>query len=145
MTNASDPSATWTDWPRCPKCGQRRHAICPICQTAKDDLPLAEYLPPSAPLENSRPCCGGCESAETPEPAGAGEEIPLLLFCATCDEAFPPTFAALCQKCGHDFGNGVQPPEPELATAGGRAALVVCGLIALAAGILGYFWYLFQK
>ena len=148
MTHASDYSATWPEWPRCPQCGQRRHAVCPICQAARDELPLAEYLPPAAPLEETRVCCGSCGSAETseaPEPSTEGEEIPVLLFCAKCDEAFAPEFRQLCQKCGHDFGDGIAEPEVPLAASGGRAMLAVCGLTALAAAILAYCWYLFQK
>ena len=156
-----NPEDIWQDWPRCPRCGQRRQAVCPLCRCAQDEMPLADYIPQPAPLENTRPqresCGGGCcqqspepveiaptqpESCETAEGTEAG---PILLLCPQCDEAFTPTFYRLCQPCGHDFGDGVPSPTEESVESNSRALFVMFLLAAVAAGILGYCWFLFRR
>jgi len=153
-----DAEETWPQWPVCPSCRQRRHAVCPACQSVADDLPLASYAPDPAPLEPTRPSAGSCGGdcqrpliplvAAPPAVTGgsdeAGAEAPILLLCTQCDEVFPPTFYRECQRCGHDFGAGV-PAPPDDAGANLRPMLVLFGMAALAAVIFGYCWYLFQR
>ena len=142
MSNAPEAAETWADWPCCPNCGQRRHAVCPVCHNARDDWSLADFLPPPAPLESTRSCCGSCEAPS--ETVDEGIDLPILLFCSPCDEAFPPQFYSTCQKCGHDFGEGLPAPPPEVAEENHRALLVMACLLLLAAAVLGYFWYLYR-
>jgi hypothetical protein len=154
-----DAEETWQQWPVCPSCRQRRHAVCPACQSVADDLPLASYAPDPAPLEPTRPGAGTCGSgccqgmpvslgdASAAVAGGsdeAGTEAPILLLCTQCDEVFPPSFYRECQRCGHDFGEGVPAPLDD-AGANLRPVLVLFGMLALAAVILGYCWYLFQQ
>ena len=124
-------------------------------------MPLADYIPAPAPLEDTRPqraCCGGggCTSHLPPpestrpdcepEPLSeAVDEDPILLCCPECDEVFPPAFYRHCQQCGHDFGQGVSAPAVETVESNLRPLLVVFGLVAVGAGVLGYCWYLFQR
>ena len=82
------------------------------------------------------------ESCETAEGA---EEGPVLLLCPQCDEAFTPAFYRLCQPCGHDFGDGVPSPTEESVESNSRALFVMFLLAAVAAGILGYCWFLFRR
>lgn len=156
-----DVEEIWQDWPRCPGCGRRRVAVCPCCLLARDEMPLADYIPVPAPLEHTRPpretCGGGCghpspepversrSSPESGEAPAAEEQDAILLLCPQCDEAFRPVFRQLCPQCGHDFGDGVTTPVAEPVESNARALFVIFGLLALAAGILGYCWYLFQR
>ena len=124
-------------------------------------MPLADYIPLPAPLEDTRPqresCAGGCcqpsreaveitpAQPESGETAEAMEEGPILLLCPQCDEPFTPTFYRLCQSCGHDFGEGVPSPTEEPVESNARVLFVMFLLVAVAAGILGYCWYLFRR
>ncbi|MFZ5832829.1 MAG: hypothetical protein ACOY3P_22310, partial [Planctomycetota bacterium] len=62
---------------------------------------------------------GGCgskvaadESTLGDATAGPGEsaaaEYRDMLVCTTCDEPFRPQYAARCEWCGHDFGEGFE-------------------------------------
>jgi hypothetical protein len=59
-----------------------------------------------------------------------------MLVCPTCDEPFRPEFLRQCQRCGHEFPDGVE-ADPELPlreplnlrVIGAMAALVVLGLL----------------
>lgn len=136
-------SASWPAWPCCPQCGQRRHAVCPICHQARQDLPLAEDLTPGEDLAESRErpaCC-----AEPCGTEGKCEELPILLLCPACDEAFPPQFHRQCHGCGHDFGDGVLLPDEEPVSTSGRAFLLLFVLVALVVGLVAYFAHLFRQ
>src|SRR5437867_2946166 len=41
-TAEPEPLADWTDWPTCPRCGQRRSARCPVCGISRTDFRLAD-------------------------------------------------------------------------------------------------------
>lgn len=78
-------------WPRCPQCGRRRIARCPICKTSDSLFPLADedyYVRGGSPWD-----------AEVENGAAA-------VLCPVCSEAFVPTFLRRCEWCGHDFGDG---------------------------------------
>jgi hypothetical protein len=146
----------WPEWPCCPQCGQRRHAVCPTCHAVQDDAPLADYVYEPAPLEPTRPnaasCGGGCcqrsdeQTVEDQRTCGSTEpavEDQILLRCTACEEAFAPVFDRTCRRCGHEFAEGVLPASDE-AVSVARPALVLFLLVATAAVILGYCWYLFR-
>jgi hypothetical protein len=95
-------------------------------------------------------CCGSssCQSAGT-EPDGGedGEgrqELPVLLFCPDCSEAFSPSFFRLCAQCGHDFGEGRVVPEPRQNEINSRVLFAILVLVGLGIGSVVYFWMLFQ-
>jgi hypothetical protein len=149
--------------------------VCPICQDASDAFPLAEYRPAPAPLQPTRRdasaaecdadagshasdeghCCrrgSPCDASATEAAPTAGSPLddagasePVLLFCAKCDEAFPPQFRRHCGHCGYDYGAGIAGEAPAIESGGGRAALVLLGLVSLAAACLAYFYYLFHR
>lgn len=112
-------------WPRCPDCQQARLAVCPFCQTAGNDFPLAYRGP------------GDGEG---------GFATKLMVECPTCDEAFEPRFYKLCEQCGHEFPDGVAVRQP-LGTIPDNslnlqrfwivvgASLAFCGALGL------YFWW----
>jgi hypothetical protein len=146
----------WPEWPCCPQCGQRRHAVCPTCHAAQDDAPLADYVYEPAPLEPTRPgaasCSGGCCERNGEEPAGdqppcsSPESVgppEILLRCTACAEAFAPVFDRTCRRCGHDFGDGLLLSSDDGVSAA-RPILVLLLLVATAAVVLGYCWYLFR-
>lgn len=68
-----------------------------------------------------------------------------MLMCPVCGEAFKPEFYRLCQRCGHDHGEGlvVEAAEPDPWT--DRALLVLCGLIGLMLALLTYFWIILSR
>ena len=113
--------ADWTDWPLCPSCRQRREVLCNVCGSRGSKFALADLI----------------------EEQGRTQ---VLLFCDTCDDHFRPQFFRICHHCGHDFGNGIG-PEPvqqklELPENTVRTWLVIGGLIAFAAAIGAYFYWL---
>lgn len=127
------------EWPVCPQCFARRQTVCPVCQVAGSDFPAADYQAPVAPQRQSDGSWG-------PQTA-AGEVLasPLLLLCPTCDEAFPPQYYRRCQRCGHDFGQGidVQPQGAELPPA--RVLLATAGLALLGGMAILYLWWVFRS
>jgi len=139
------------EWPTCPGCGNRRQTVCPVCEVAGTDFPPAEYNVELAPVQSSAPCgsCAQCSPAEAGEEAKEepkaddGEELPVLLMCATCDEAFQPRYYRLCAWCGHDHGEGIEPPPPPREAFEGRTIAVMLGLACIAAAVCVYLWYLF--
>jgi hypothetical protein len=156
-------SDRWLQWPCCPECGTRRQTFCRTCDLAGDDFGLAEFIPSSEPIgvpatdgdissrsDSPNACCGSssCQSAGT-EPDGGedGEgrqELPVLLFCPDCSEAFSPSFFRLCAQCGHDFGEGRVVPEPRLNEINNRVLFAILVLVGLGIGSVVYFWMLFQ-
>ena len=113
--------ANWTDWPNCPGCQQRREVRCNVCGSRGSKFSLADLIE-------------------------EGGRTQVLLFCDTCDDHFRPQFFRTCHHCGHDFGSGIT-PEPvqqpiELPENTRRTWLVAAGLIAFAAAVCGYFYWL---
>jgi len=125
---ASDAN-TLPAWPICPGCQKRRTTICPYCDTAGNDFPLADAN------------------------FSAGEEelqSALAIICTTCDEPWAPEFFRRCEWCGHDFGHGLKvdyEPAPvitELEPANGRVLTVLIGLMAFLAIICAYFAFVIR-
>lgn len=120
VLNAED---SWQDWPLCPQCGQKRQVRCSVCGTAGSEFPLVDI-----------------------HPSGGYQQV--LLFCPTCDDHFRPQFYRRCHGCGYDYGEGIgsggEPHgEPEGVTA--RTWLIVWILLAVAAGVIGYFGWLLRR
>ncbi len=121
----------WADWPACPQCHRRRQTVCPVCETAGSDLPLAD-----ANHDGLAPLLGPNKDV--------GDASRPLVICTTCDEPFAPTFYRVCQWCGHEFPDGLAPPPPEppAERLSGRTMAVILALAALLAAIGAYFWWL---
>lgn len=128
---SDDFDDVWRDWPTCPDCGHRRQTVCPICETAGSDLPLAD--PNHAGVA---PTLGpGKEDAETGRP---------LLICTTCDEPFHPQFYQVCQWCGHPHEDGLPPPPAQapIERLSPRMLAVIGALALFFAALCGYFWWI---
>ena len=125
----------WSDWPVCPSCARCRQAVCPVCETADMDFPLAEYVVDAVEVRNTRATNEGDNS----------DQSPILLICPNCDESFPPRFYRFCEDCGHDFGFGIELANHQREEVNHRAVLVVAVLGILALGFIGYFWFLFAQ
>jgi len=114
-------------WPHCPVCGERRLAVCKICQTARTDFPLAY--------------------------GGAAQDVAgvrrMMVVCPTCDEPFYPRYYKLCEHCGFEFEDGAEVPQPRSeqgvsAPIRGRVWAVLVGTL-LAGLVIGvYLWWLFR-
>jgi hypothetical protein len=128
----------WPDWPLCPGCGQPRQTICPVCQEAGIEFPLAEYQMLPEPLR--RP--------SAPEPARASAkrqpENTVLLVCPTCDEAFTPMFYPRCQQCGHVFLETVDENTELLNQLTPRVLFTAIAVLLLGWGFLLYFWFILR-
>jgi hypothetical protein len=113
-------------WPICPHCARPRLATCPVCETSGTEFPPA-FLPEGA------------------ESDGA-------VLCTICDEPFTPRFPARCEWCGHRFADGFEPKPAEplvtkpriLDEMNSRSATVLLGMLAISAGVLGWFWYVLR-
>jgi hypothetical protein len=113
-------------WPLCPHCARPRLATCPVCETSGTDFPPA-FLPDDA------------------ESDGA-------VLCTICDEPFTPRFPARCEWCGHQFADGYEQKRSEplvttpriLEEMNSRAAIVLVGMLAISAAVLGWFWYVLR-
>ena len=127
------------DWPTCPDCRRRRQTICPICHEAGSGFPLADYNVESEPLRSTRG-----EQVHQPDEEPA-EELPLLLICPNCDEAFEPRFYRLCQWCGHEFATGIELTAVTSELVSGRVIGVMMGLGALGVLLILYLWMLFRR
>jgi hypothetical protein len=90
-------------WPTCPNCKHRRQAICPICETAGADFPLADEV---AEPHDDDPLAITSAIADDADPLGRK-----ALLCPMCDEPFVPEYLRRCEWCGHDFGHGAELPE----------------------------------
>ncbi len=108
-------------WPVCPSCGRQRETMCRTCGVAGTDFPEADYqvvsMEPATQQQGASCGCGstGSCAGDEPEPVqtkGVGQPTPLLLMCETCDEVFQPRFYRICPWCDHDFGTGIEPPDP---------------------------------
>ena len=93
LTDQTDPSI----WPACPSCKKRRLTVCPACQEASEEFPLADYQADGMPVHNTR--TGQAEANSNPQ------KYPLL-ECTTCSEVFRPTFYRHCAWCGFGFVDG---------------------------------------
>lgn len=121
-------------WPLCPHCGRGRLTSCPVCETAG-----THFAPAFMPDFGSDEPGSGVDRPDAP-----------MVLCPTCDEPFAARFPARCEWCGHRFRDGYEPPPGELQTlagfstfdVGSRAVLVTLGLIAFAAALLGWFYYI---
>lgn len=138
-----EPSAavsepTWDAWPRCPRCARPRQCVCPICETAGVEFPLADYQAAPAPL---RPTRDG--DATVAEPSSA-ESLPLLR-CPICDEVFPPRFYHVCHACGHDFRDGISPSDPTRNDVSPRTVATVVAIAAVVGLAFAYFWWLLRQ
>ena len=167
MAAASNANQSAADWPRCPQCGARRSARCPICETVGSDFAAAEMDLDqffTRLRSGEGPCCGpgGCTSdcppheAETPDEHGEPpvEEQPALptpnmVLCPLCDEPFEPLYLRRCAACGHEFQDGIsQDPsepvvEPVVEAVNWRVMACIAAVLALAAAAGLYFARLF--
>lgn len=125
------------EWPDCPYCRRPRLASCPVCETAGTHFDEA-FLP---------------EGAADGQPASEGDRRePLMVICPTCDEPFAPQFPPRCEWCGHRFAGLPEPPPAEAQAAppaawefNGRVVMVVAGLVAATAALLGWFYYILHR
>lgn len=105
---------------RCPECSHLRVAVCPFCKTTGTQFRAADVI-------------GG-------QPADAE---PTLIVCPICDEPFEPMYLRRCEWCGHDFGDGMEPPAIVKAAAveppNARVLLVGLAGVAIVAGLFVYF------
>jgi hypothetical protein len=93
--------ATIEAWPTCPQCQRRRQAICPICETAGSDFPLADEVSDHDDHDTT------ITSAVVDDVDPLGRKA---LLCPMCDEPFVPEYLRRCEWCGHDFGHGAELP-----------------------------------
>ncbi len=117
-----EPLQQWADWPTCLACGERRSARCLVCGASGANFPLADIV-------------------ET----DSGHDV--LLKCDDCDDLIQPQWFRLCARCGHDFGSGIeisQAPKPFI-DLDRRGAIVLAALLAGAAVLLAYFFWLFRR
>jgi hypothetical protein len=63
-----------------------------------------------------------------------------LLRCATCDEAFVPRFYRRCQRCGHDFQQGMDVRDSAASELTPRAVLVIAVLMLVVGGLMLFFY-----
>ncbi|WP_254508830.1 hypothetical protein [Anatilimnocola floriformis] len=105
-------------WPTCPQCQTARCARCQLCGAERDFFPQAFQAD-----EN------------------AGE----LRFCTSCDDVAQLQYFRECTKCGHDFGEGYTPPDEPPPEDHSRAMRVLMLLIAGAAIIGAYFYWLLRR
>jgi Putative prokaryotic signal transducing protein len=123
-------------WPTCPHCSRPRLTSCPVCETAGTHFAEA-FMPDLGP--------------DALEPAGEAEST-LLVLCPTCDEPFAAQFPARCEWCGHRFRDGYEPPTGDVQAVSqftpleieGRVVIVTLGLIAFAAALFGWFYYVLR-
>jgi hypothetical protein len=137
-------TAYWAEWPTCSQCGRRRQTECPICGTAGNDFPLAEFLAPPEPIRGSRLAHGEQPNENTScEPTSNAPAAEILLHCPQCDEVFHPQFYRRCAECGLDQGRGIQPPIWEPEPLPFRVTVTIFGLVGIALASMLYLWMLF--
>ena len=90
---------TWEP-PLCAICKEPRPAICPNCECTGTDFEPAEFLQADG--------SGGILTAEDKETEHEIDPKELRLMCTVCDKSFQPQYVRHCQKCGYDFGDGVE-------------------------------------
>jgi hypothetical protein len=108
---------------RCPDCNRLRVAVCPYCKTTGSRFRAADVI--------------GGQMADAE---------PILLVCPICDEPFEPTYLRRCEWCGHDFGDGMEPPaivkNPPVEPPNARVLIVGLAGVAIVAGLFVYFAFL---
>ncbi|MCA9267697.1 MAG: DUF2007 domain-containing protein [Planctomycetales bacterium] len=126
---APPPAGSPTDWPECPDCGRRRQTICPVCRTAGEDFPSADL---------------NIRATDALAAPGDEQPPPAHLICTTCDEPFVPQYYRRCVWCGRDFADGVAAAEKVIPSEPVTPAMWVAlgGLLAVAAALVGYFWWI---
>ena len=116
-------------WPQCPNCGERRLAICPICETSGTEFPIADNN------------------------FSAGEATPsFACVCTICDEPWSPDFPSPCEWCNYDFATqqvineAEAEPEPlsgptdfEPIAINSRVVITVLGMCALLGALALWF------
>ena len=130
LTQLVDETGDEPGWPQCPHCARPRLATCPICETSGTDFAEA-FLPEE-------------DTTESPDRR--------LVICPTCDEVFAPKFPARCEWCGHRFGDGEElrvyplltPNSEAFQEFNGRATFLIFAIAALAAVIVGWFYYVLR-
>ena len=120
-------------WPLCPECAERRHTMCRICCTAGTDFLPADHEVVEIVTVHGLDEDGG---AESPEPI---ERVLRMLMCSTCDEPFEPSYARLCEWCGHDFGEGYEVVVRHVEQVAPRTIAVGVALAAAMIGLMIYF------
>lgn len=120
-------------WPTCPQCGKRRQTVCPVCETAGSDFPLADAIAGEGDEEHDH---DSDFSEEVGDPLGRPR-----LVCPVCDEPFIPLYLRSCEWCNYDFGHGIEPPETvqeDIEAVNWRVGVVIGGLVAFAALVIWY-------
>jgi hypothetical protein len=105
-------------WPSCPQCRSPRNATCLLCGASRDFFPAAYQ--------------------QEGEPHG-------LRFCNTCDDVAELEYFRECHKCGHDFGDGYEPPKAPRQEDETRAWIVLYLMLAGAAALGTYFYFLLRR
>ena len=120
-SEAEPATSEWAEWPRCPACGERRAARCPVCGVGGTEFPLADIQ----------------ETAD-------GQRV--FLICEACDDHFLPEWYRLCHRCGRDYGAGLA-VEKHRVQAGYnlRVALIVLLVLAGTLVFMAYFAWLFAR
>jgi hypothetical protein len=138
----------WGEWPCCPQCGTARQCICPICETAGTDFPLADYQKTAAPQIPIIPAVpsdpGAAVDPDAMPPAICEPTLPEppLLRCAICDEIFRPVFYEMCHACDHRFEPCESAGPPAMDGIPSRIAAAVILLLLTVFGVFFYFWLL---
>lgn len=116
----TDSSGVVDAWPLCPKCQTARVAVCQVCGAAKD------YFAPAYQAEG---------------------DSHTLRFCDGCDDVAELRFYRACHACGHDYGEGVVPPEPPVEEHENRRRVWLLLLAMLGGAVLlgVYFYSLFRR
>lgn len=105
-------------WPRCPECSTARMAECLVCGGAQDFF--------SAAYQQE-------------------EEVSELHFCGSCDDVAELQYARRCHQCGHDYGDGYEPPMLPRKENESLAWTVLWCMLAGSAGLAGYFYFLVRR
>ena len=111
--------------------------MCRICCTAGTDFLPADHEVVEIVAVHD---LDGDDGVDSPEPSlpDTVERVVRMLMCSTCDEPFEPSYARLCEWCGHDFGEGyeivVRHTEP-------LAPRTIAVGVALLAGMIGLMIY----
>jgi hypothetical protein len=153
LDSAANPP-WFADGPVCPQCDEPRKTFCPVCHTSGTEFTMADSgysVVPELDADSGPMSCGcgscGCGSGHETHDEGASETDeppPVLLLCLTCDEAFEPQYLRRCEWCGHEFDDGVEPPEeasdePPDSTSPAATLLLA---VAVLAGIAIFVWLL---
>ncbi|WP_425613479.1 hypothetical protein NA78x_003311 [Anatilimnocola sp. NA78] len=111
-------------WPTCPECGANRHAECLVCGSVAEFFPAAYQ---------------------------ADDRDESLRVCEACDDTAELRYFRRCPRCNYDFGDGYELPAPEPRGDYDRFPvsrlewLLLGGMAAGMAALLGYFAWLFRK